>query len=72
MTMKDGLGFASEEECEKVKHVSSRYGVQVVCDEEDEAAQNAPDLVLPESDGCETVKKVASKLGYQVVCDEEK
>ena len=61
----------SEEECENVKHVVSRYGVQVVCNEEDEAEQNAPDLVLPASEGCENVKKVASKIGYQVVCEEE-
>lgn len=61
----------SEEECEKVRHVVSRYGVQMVCNEEEEAEQNAPDLVLPESKGCENIKKVASKIGYQVVCEEE-
>lgn len=60
----------SEEECKKVQKVTSKYGVQVVCNEEDEAKEEA-DLVLPAGEGCENVKKVASKLGYQVVCDEE-
>ena len=58
------------EGCEKVKRVVAKYGVSVVCDEEDAAKQEEPDMVLPEGEGCETVKKVASKLGYQVVCEE--
>lgn len=65
------FGFADEEQCKKVKKVASHYGVQVVCDEEDEKELHKPDLVLPAGDGCENVKKVASKIGYQVVCDDE-
>lgn len=58
-----------EEDCKKMQKVVSKYGVQVVCNEEEEKEE--ADLVLPASEGCENVKKVASKLGYQVVCDEE-
>ena len=58
-----------EEDCKKMQKVVSKYGVQVVCSEEEEKEE--ADLVLPASEGCENVKKVASKLGYQVVCDEE-
>lgn len=59
------------EDCEKVKKVVSKYGVQVVCNEEDEKELEQPDMVLPAGEGCENVKKVASKMGYQIVCDEE-
>ena len=65
-----GDNLLGEEECKKVQKVVSKYGVQVVCSEEEEAKEEA-DLVLPAGDGCANVKKVASKLGYQVVCDEE-
>ena len=58
-----------EEDCKKMQKVVSKYGVQVVCNEEEKKEE--ADLVLPASEGCENVKKVASKLGYQVVCDEE-
>lgn len=60
-----------EKECEKVRKAVSRYGVHVVCNEDEEAEESAPDLVLPAGGGCESVKKVASKIGYQVVCEEK-
>jgi CO dehydrogenase/acetyl-CoA synthase epsilon subunit len=68
-----GAAAMSEENCENVKKVVSKFGVQVVCDEEDakEQAKRDADLVMPASEECENVKKVASKVGYQVVCDEE-
>ncbi len=65
------LGEADKENCDHVKEAVSKYGVQLVCDDEDEKELHKPDLVLPESDGCENIKKVASKVGYQVVCDDE-
>lgn len=63
-----GESTFNDDECKKMKNMVSKYGVQVVCDEEEEPEA---DLTLPAGDGCESVKKVASKLGYQVVCDEE-
>ena len=56
--------------CENVKTVASKYGYTVVCDEEEDARENA-DLVMPAGETCENAKKVASKVGYTVVCDEE-
>ncbi len=64
-----GTNAFSDEDCENMKKTVSKYGVQVVCSEEDEKEE--ADLVLPGGDGCENVKKVASKVGIQVVCDEE-
>ncbi len=64
-----GDNVFKEEDCKKMQTVVSKYGVQVVCNEEDEEKETA-DLILPAGEGCENVKKVASKIGYQVVCDE--
>lgn len=58
-----------KEICDNVKQVSAKWGITVVCDEEDKK-QDA-NFVLPADENCETVKKVASKIGYTVVCDEE-
>lgn len=55
-------------DCQKAKRVVSKYGITIICDEQEESK---PDMVLPDSEGCQKIKKVASKLGYQVVCDEE-
>lgn len=65
------INLEGQENCEQMKKVISKYGVQVVCSEEDKKELLAPDLVLPAGEGCENVKKVASKVGYTVVCDEE-
>ena len=59
----------NKEDCENAKEVVSKYGVTLVCDEE-ETKENA-DIVLPASEQCENMKTVASKVGLTVVCDEE-
>ena len=59
----------NKEDCENAKEIVSKYGVTLVCDEEDKAV-NA-DVVLPASEQCENMKTVASKVGLTVVCDEE-
>lgn len=59
-----------KDECGRVKEVVSKYGVTMVCDEEDEAKRTA-DIVMPAGEECENAKKVASKHGVVVVCDEE-
>ena len=61
--------FLGEEQCKNVKNVVSKYGVTVVCDEEEEKVK--ADIVLPASEQCENMKTVASKVGVSVVCDEE-
>ena len=58
-----------EESCEKTKEVVAKYGVTVVCDEEDE--KERADYVLPAGEECENIKEVVSKIGKVVVCDEE-
>lgn len=58
-----------EESCEKTKEVVAKYGVTVVCDEEDE--KEKADFVLPAGEECENIKEVVSKIGKVVVCDEE-
>ena len=58
-----------KEECEHTREVASKYGIQVVCNEE-ETAENQLEIHLPESEACENEKKIASKYGVQLVCDE--
>ena len=58
----------NKEDCENAKEVVSKYGVSLVCDEEEKAKA---DVVLPASEQCENMKTVASKVGVTVVCDEE-
>lgn len=58
-----------EEQCENTKEVVAKYGVTVVCDEEDE--KEKADFVLPAGEECDNMKEVASKVGKMVVCDEE-
>jgi hypothetical protein len=63
----------SAEGCEKMKRVISKYGMEVVCNEEDEKKQKRieADMVVPAGEVCENMKTVASKVGFTVVCDEE-
>ncbi len=63
-------GEEKKEECEHTKEVASKFGIQVVCDEED-AVTGQPLLHVPEGEECENSKKVATKYGVQVICDEE-
>lgn len=59
-----------EEACEHTKKVASKYGIAVVCDEDD-AQEHQPTLHLPDDEECHNTKKVASKYGVQVICDEK-
>ena len=59
-----------QEECEHTRGVASKYGIQIVCNEE-EAEENQLGIHLPASESCENEKKVASKYGVQLVCDED-
>ena len=58
-----------EETCENMKETTSKWGITIVCDEEDE--KELADIVLPAGEECENIKEVASKIGKVVVCDEE-
>ena len=62
-----------EESCEKTKEVVAKYGVTVVCDEEDEKekAKADADIVIPASAECDNLKEVADDFGIAVVCDDE-
>lgn len=60
---------AQAEECEQTKKVASKYGIAVVCDEDD-VQESQPALHLPDDEECQHSKKVASKYGVQVICDE--
>lgn len=54
-----------DEGCENAKEVASRFGFQIVCDEEEEVELESADA------GCENAKQVASRHGMQVVCDDQ-
>ncbi len=64
--MARGFGFNKEpdEGCENAQQVASRYGFQIVCDEDENVELESADA------GCENAKQVASRYGMQVVCDE--
>lgn len=53
-----------DEGCKRAQQVASRYGYQLVCDEEETLELESADA------GCENAKQVASRYGMQVVCDE--
>ena len=55
-----------EEGCENAAKVASKYGYQIVCDDEKEKKEKK--AVDP---NCENAKTVASKYGYVINCDEE-
>ncbi|MBQ3206289.1 MAG: hypothetical protein IJB37_07040 [Peptococcaceae bacterium] len=64
----DGRGLG-EEQCKESKKAMSKYGVTLVCDEEDE--KPTVDGVMTAGENCENVKVIASKHGLTVVCDED-
>ena len=64
----DGRALGKED-CENAKEVVSKYGVTLVCDEEE--TKETADVILPAGEQCENMKTVASKVGVTVVCDEE-
>lgn len=60
------FGHEVDENCENAKEVASRFGFQIVCDEEEEVEAH-----LESADaGCENAKEVASRHGMQIVCDD--
>ncbi len=61
--------FLGEEQCENVKEVASKFGMTVVCSDEDEVKEKA-DIIMPASETCENMKEVSSKFGVTVVCEE--
>ena len=77
----DGVTIAREIELEDatenmgaqvVKEVASKVGVQVVCNDEDNAEEDAKNAIhVQDFDGCDNVVETASKFGVQVVCDDE-
>lgn len=64
------IGEGQQEECEHAREVASKFGIQVVCDDE-EAQTDQIVMHGPENETCEHGKEVVSKFGVQVVCDEE-
>lgn len=64
--------FLGEKQCQGMKKVVSKYGVSVVCNEEDkkEREKATANIIMPASEECEKMKTVASKVGVAVVCDE--
>lgn len=54
-----------DEGCENAKEVASKYGYNIVCDD-DELEETRSD-----DENCENAKEVASKHGYTVVCEDE-
>lgn len=67
------INLQGQENCEDMKKVVSKFGVQVVCNEEDkkELERINADVVLPGGEDCENMKEIVSKHGVTVVCDEE-
>lgn len=64
--------FVEDEYCEDVKEVASKVGVQVVCNDEDSAAEDAKNAIhVNDFEGCDNVVETASKFGVQVVCDDD-
>lgn len=54
-----------EDGCENAAKVASKYGYQIVCEEEKEEEVHVIDP------NCEHAKQVGSKYGYTIACDEE-
>ena len=58
----------SDEQCQETKRVVSKYGVSVVCDEDEIVEKH--DIVMPASENCENMKEVVGKYGVSVLCEE--
>lgn len=59
----------NEEQCQETKKVVSKYGISVVCNEEEELKEKA-DIVMPASEDCENMKVAVGKYGVSVLCEE--
>lgn len=57
-----------QEQCENMKKIVSKYGVNIVCNEEDLVEK--PNFVMPASESCENMKEATSKYGVKIVCEE--
>ena len=57
----------SDEQCQETRRVISKYGVTVVCEDEE---VKEPDIVMPASENCENMKEVVGKYGVSVLCEE--
>lgn len=58
----------SDEQCQETKRVVSKYGVSVVCDEDEIVKKH--DITMSASENCENIKEVVSKYGVSVLCEE--
>lgn len=58
----------SEEQCENTKKAVSKYGISVVCDENE--VKEKIDIVMSSGEDCENLKEVVSKYGVSVLCEE--
>ena len=58
-----------EENCEQMKTVASKVGLQVICSEDDVEETG---INLSGTENCENIKETVSKYGVAVVCDEDK
>jgi hypothetical protein len=58
----------SDEQCQETKRVVSKYGVSVVCDEDEIVEKH--DIVMSASENCENMKEVVGKYGVSVLCQE--
>jgi hypothetical protein len=59
----------NEEQCQETKKVVSKYGISVVCNEEEELKEKA-DIVMSAGEGCEEIKTTVGKYGVSVLCEE--
>ena len=58
----------TEEICNNMKEAVSKYGVTIVCDDDEE--EQRADVVMPAGEQCEEMKALASKYGTVVLCQE--
>lgn len=59
----------SEEQCLETKKIVSKYGISIVCDENEVLAKE-PDIVMPASEMCEDMRQTVGKYGVTVVCED--
>ena len=62
-----GKEYFTNEQCKNIKEITSKYGVTVICDEEE---NKKPDIVMPTNENCEKLKEVVGKYGVKLLCKE--
>lgn len=60
----------NEEQCQETKRAVSKYGISVVCNEEEEELKERADIVISANEGCEEIKTTVGKYGVSVLCEE--